>query len=161
MSKFLVPQDRRLRWFELFFRLGFAGEEADPTEAPALRKAIERKSWAQEISVAFLERLPKGDRSLWRRLMLNRDGLVSAADGLPVVLLHGDLVPRNVGVRRTPTEKTIVLIDWELAGVGNAAFDVVHFLGHPFREISDRFELVDYYYERYLSHGGQDMDVMR
>ena len=34
-----------------------------------------------------------------------------------------------------------------LAGIGNPALDIYYFLGHPVREISDRFDLVDYYYE--------------
>ena len=111
--------------------------------------------------IAFLDRLPEKERSLLRQHMLGRDSLVAAAGGLPIVLLHGDLVQRNVGISRKAGDETIVLIDCELAGVGNPAFDVFHFLGHFMREVSDRFELVDHYYERYLSYGGQEMDTSR
>ena len=151
----LVPQEMRLRWFERLFREWFGGAAADPRDSPALRKAKKKfTDGGRETWSAFLDRLPEIDRSIWCKHMQRRDMLVSAASNLPVTFLHGDLIWRNIGVRLATSGNTFVLIDWEIACLGNPAFDLYYFLSEPLRRVSDRVELAEHYYERYLFHGG-------
>lgn len=155
MRSQLVPQERRIRWFESLNREWIGGRGPDPKEPPELRAVKESISSGLPIEKAFLDRLPEKERSVIKKQMLDRDGLVNAASDLPRVLLHGDLVTRNIGIRADADRKAIILIDWELAGEGNPVFDIFQFLGHELREVSDHLELVEHYYDRYRSYGGQ------
>jgi hypothetical protein len=122
---------------------------------------------------AFLDWLPPSDRHLWEDLMCDRRKLVSALGGLPRTLLHGDLGPRNIGLR-WPQERAalsppeLVLIDWEWAGVGPAALDLAPVLwkiplicdpSYGFPEACWSHELPDYYFARYRSAGGSEDDL--
>jgi thiamine kinase-like enzyme len=153
-SAWLVSQERRLRWFEPLWKEWVGGRSAGIDETPYYRAAKAYAERAHGWVLAFLDRLSAADRDLWTRHMVDRDSLVSAARDLPVTLIHGDVVPRNVGLRRAGGEDTFVLIDWELAGVSAPALEVVHFLGHPLRDVTDHWELLDHYYSRYLRHHG-------
>lgn len=156
----LVSQETRLRSFERLFREWFGSTAADPGEPEALRRAKERFTSARrEKHAAFLDRLPPGERATWSRCMQYRDRLVAAASDLPVTLLHGDLVWRNIGVRRTGPETVFVMVDWELACRGNAALDACHMLFQPVLGAADRDGLLQQYYERYQFHGGHRMDA--
>jgi hypothetical protein len=48
-----------------------------------------------------------------------------ACDGLPRTLVHGDFVPKNVRVRSSAGEPTLVILDWETAGYGIPAPDLL------------------------------------
>jgi len=152
---FLVPLERYLRRFEGLYREWYTDQKSDPRESEALQAAKRLVSTYREVWDTFLDKLPLSDRDHWMKQMLNRNALVAAADGLPVTLLHGDLAPRNVGIRREPAGDTIVLIDWEVAGIGLPTLDVVMF--HiPFRDVTGKaMELLDYYFGRYATCGGR------
>jgi hypothetical protein len=151
----LVSRIRRLQWLEDLDREWIGGIAPDPAQSPLLRAAKESVAWARGPLQAFLDWLPQQDRTLWCRLMMDRAGLVMVSARLPETLLHGDVTPRNIGIR-PGREDTIVLIDWELCGAGSHAFDIVHYLGNPpLRGATNRVELLEHYYGRYLSCGGR------
>ena len=158
MAARLVSQERRMRWFESLIREWFAGATPDSTESENIRAAKAQLAWAQELESAFLSRLTEKTRSLLLRNTFGRNVIVDAAIGLPKVLIHEDLDILNVGLDLDDDNGTVILIDWELASVANAAQDPIYFLGNPLREVSSKFDIVDYYYDRYRSHGGQAMN---
>jgi len=157
----LVSRERRLRWLEDLYREWLGNAAVDPNERPELRKAkssLERMG-ARGVLNAFLEWLPGNDRAAWQKHMLDRRGLIAAAADLPEALLHGDVTPRNVGIRQGAGEDIVLLIDWELSGRGTPAFDVVHFMGNPpLRAATNSVELLEHYYECYIAHGGNALD---
>ncbi|MEU5155262.1 phosphotransferase [Glycomyces sp. NPDC021274] len=53
------------------------------------------------------------------------EALADRAARLPPTLVHGDFTPRNTGLDST---QTLVLIDWEHAGVGPVGFDLATFV---------------------------------
>jgi aminoglycoside phosphotransferase (APT) family kinase protein len=55
----------------------------------------------------------------------------------PVTLVHNDLAPKNVLVDRAQSPTRICFVDWEMAGVGCGALDLVH-LTHGLDPGSDR-----------------------
>jgi hypothetical protein len=151
----LVSRIRRLQWLEDLDREWIGGIAPDPSESPQLRAAKESVAWARGPLQAFLDWLPQLDRTPWCRLMMDRAGLVAVSARLPETLLHGDVTPRNIGIR-PGREDTIVLIDWELCGAGSHAFDIVHYLGNPpLRGATNRVELLEHYYGRYVGCGGR------
>jgi len=154
----LVPQEMRLRRFEGVFREWLGGPSMDRHDSPPMHRAKEYFSSRRANYLTFLERLPKEDRRTWVKHMQDRDSLVTVASDLPVSLLHGDLKVGNIGLVRTPSAGRFVLIDWEIACLGNPALDVYQLLSEPFIRESDRVEIADYYFDRYLFHGGRSMD---
>jgi thiamine kinase-like enzyme len=159
LRKQIVPQERRLRWFEQLCQEWFGGESRAETDSPALRKAKNQISEvAREVFLSFIARLPKESRIIWQNYMQHRDSLVSEASRLPVTFLHGDLLWKNIGLRQEASKQTFVLIDWEIATLGHPAFDVYYFISEPFRAVNVWDELFEYYYERYQFYGGSDMN---
>jgi len=155
----LVPQARRLRWFEELCQEWFTGKSQTETDSLALREAKDKISRvAREIFLSFIDHLPKESRMNWKNHMQHRESLVSEASKLPVTFLHGDLLWKNIGLSPEISKQTFVLIDWEIATLGHPALDVYYFISEPFRAIDVWDELFDYYYARYQFHGGSDMD---
>lgn len=151
----LVPQDTRLRWLEPLYNVCIGGKSLQ-TYSPDLQHGIEStKHFFWEFVNPFLEWLPENDRSLWKRLMVNRDGLVEAAAHLPYGIIHGDFAPGNIGIRTKNGQKDLVLIDWQLTGVGAAPFDLIHFMSEGPSRLSDSTDLIKYYYDRYRTFGGE------
>jgi thiamine kinase-like enzyme len=50
-------------------------------------------------------------------------------DPMPRVLVHGDLAKKNMRVRTGPNEDVLLVFDWEMAGIGPPALDLIQFLG--------------------------------
>jgi hypothetical protein len=85
---------------------------------------------------AFLDWLAPGNRQLWEELLCDRRALLAALQGVPHTLMHGDPDDRNIGlccpqgagdaVQGAGSPPELVLIDWEVIGVGPAAFDVAY-----------------------------------
>ena len=117
---------------------------------------------AEKAVLAFLDWLPEDDRSLWQKHMCNREALVEAHKGLPQTLLHGDLSLPHIGLRWEKDNPEILLIDWELLGIGSAAIDVATYINRALDfegGINNGTEtLPDYYYDRYKAHGGTAFD---
>jgi thiamine kinase-like enzyme len=91
--------------------------------------------------------------------MTSRDSILRVSRGLPETLIHGDAQPENVGIRLSKPQETLVLIDWELAGPGMPAWELVHHLWNlPLRPATNEPGLLDCYYQRYCLHGGTAMD---
>jgi aminoglycoside phosphotransferase (APT) family kinase protein len=66
---------------------------------------------------------------LGMRLKTSVMGAAWAADLLaraPATLVHNDLSPKNIIVERSSRPARVYLLDWELAGIGCAALDIVH-----------------------------------
>lgn len=155
----LVPQERRLRWFEPLCQEWFGDKARADSDSPALRKAKDLlEKVAREPFLNFMDRLPENYRINWLNHMQNREGLVSEASKLPATFLHGDLLWKNIGLRHETTGNAFVLIDWEIATLGHHAFDVYYFVTEPFRPVDVWDELFDYYYGRYLFHGGSELN---
>ena len=75
-------------------------------------------------------------------------------------MLHGDVTPRNIGIREIDGVDTVVLIDWELSSIGTPALDLIHYLGNPpLRPATNNTTLLDNYFEQYISHGGSALDA--
>ncbi len=73
--------------------------------------------------VAILEEVVTQCRLLadcWHRLE-------RLCDGMPRTLVHGDFVAKNIRVRREPEGLALLTFDWEVAGWGIAAADLVQF----------------------------------
>jgi thiamine kinase-like enzyme len=131
---------------------------------------------------AFVDWLPRTDRSALRELLYRREPLVAALAAFPRTLLHGDADDRNIGLRQPAGHATpngsaglspeLVLIDWEWIAAGPPALDVARLCGsaaavcdpsQPRPEALFSDELPDYYFERYRAHGGAlaDRDTWR
>lgn len=50
--------------------------------------------------------------------------LVGACGRAPETLVHGDLIQKNVMLRRTPGGVRVMVVDWECAGIGSPAADL-------------------------------------
>jgi aminoglycoside/choline kinase family phosphotransferase len=121
--------------------------------------------WARSACSAFIESIPRQNRELWRKHIRNREALVAAFGEYAQVLVHGDLNERNAGIRKTDGNGEVYIVDWEWAGMGAAAIDVVCFVYHFFlifnndRHVADEVEKLEgYYFDRYIARGGQKMD---
>ena len=154
-KRILLPLEVRLRWFEPLFRDWFGTCAPTKSETPTIAETHARISGAiRKVYSVFLDRLPWNTRTRWKNHMQNRDGLVAEAHKLPMTILQGDLIWRNIGLRREKPENTFVLIDWEFATLGHHAFDVYYFIAEPFRPINIWEELLEYYFTRYRFYGG-------
>lgn len=172
VKRHLLSQERRLRELENLFREWFGSVDSNHLDSPALREANAARvagsdQWASKANftahrrgnyIAFLRRLPTKDRSIWMRHMQCRDALVEAASVLPQTLLHGDLNWRNIGLCRSGSENSFILIDWEDATLGSHAFDVISLISGPVFSIHELSSLEDHYFERYTFHGGRLLD---
>lgn len=69
------------------------------------------------------------DAELGRHLKRSVTGAGWAADLLaraPATLVHNDLSPKNIIVERSSRPARVHVLDWELAGIGCGALDIVH-----------------------------------
>lgn len=57
------------------------------------------------------------------------DGIERFCSRMPQTLVHGDLLVQNARVRRGPAGISLVVLDWEAAGWGIPAADLVQFVG--------------------------------
>jgi hypothetical protein len=57
-------------------------------------------------------------------LSLNWEQFASVSEGMPVTLVHGDFITKNVGVRSNQDGITLLPFDWEKAGWGSPAEDI-------------------------------------
>ncbi len=87
------------------------------------------QQWLQSKQVAALS-------AALRELTANAQALVTAAlplwQGVAPTPIHGDLKLENV----IESLGTVVLLDWEMFGLGDAAYDVAHFLQMSQRDLS-------------------------
>ncbi len=127
---------------------------------PRTLQSEEDFDFARKFFKSFFDWLPAPDRQLWEDHLCDSTALTRMMADLPVSLLHGDLDKRNIGLRRKGDTAEVFLIDWEWSGIGSPAFDVVQLInavdnvgGVP----DGTPRLSDYYYERYLAHGGSRM----
>ena len=72
-----------------------------------------------------------GDRSALERILLcfdvleqNWHRIEECCDGLPWALVHGDLQPKNIMTRNTPSGVAFLPLDWEESGWGPPAVDL-------------------------------------
>lgn len=84
------------------------------------------------------------------------DQVISILVNQDKVLVHGDFSPKNVIVRK---DKSICVLDWEVAHAGNPAFDVAFMLSHLFlKTIHFRNDSLSYenlatkFYKSYCNH---------
>lgn len=165
--QWLYSQEARLHWGVDCHLKWLEQEYTEVADRERLRQfgtfCPDSLEWARPAVTAFLESVPHQDRDLWRKHVCNREALVAALDKYPQVLLHGDLTHRNVGIRRVNGDDEVYLIDWEWAGVGFPAIDVVYLVYHFYlidgndpQAAKDADGLKDYYFSRYIAHGGQN-----
>jgi aminoglycoside phosphotransferase (APT) family kinase protein len=57
-------------------------------------------------------------------LSSNWEQFASLCEEMPKTLVHGDFIPKNVGVRSTQAGITLLPFDWEKAGWGSPAEDI-------------------------------------
>jgi aminoglycoside phosphotransferase (APT) family kinase protein len=75
----------------------------------------------------------------------------------PLSLVHGDLRLSNIllGSHRQPSEQTLALIDWELAGRGDPAWDtgwvLAEILASRLQNLSEAFPLVREFWSEYVA----------
>ncbi len=157
-QKWLLPQEARLKCLADFFSQCIDGQTSSGTILKGIRTRLTGYfDWAPKQLLAFLDWLSKPDRRLWEQHLCHRQALIEAFSTLPQTFLHGDTDPRNVGLRWRGKQIDILLIDWEWIGTGSPALDVMKFFLN-FTDIDLAQSLSDYYYDRYVSHGGKAMD---
>jgi ATP-binding cassette subfamily B protein len=64
--------------------------------------------------------------------------LASVCDALPRTLVHGDLVPKNLRIKRESSSIGLAIFDWETAGLGSQAPDLAQLLEPERSEITLR-----------------------
>jgi hypothetical protein len=148
-------------------------------KTPVGRRGKGDPEWERERRAdmhTFLDWLPPEDRLLWEELLYDRRRLSAAFQGVPHTLIHGDPDPRNVGLRWPSGEgdsgqsvarsTEVILVDWELVGIGPAAFDAAYVLwwlpmvcdpSQSSPEFCWSDELPEYYFDRYVVAGGKEL----
>lgn len=136
--------------------------ESDPDDADAAALGVQLARLHQAPVPAFLPDLPAMLRRRWRhgptrpismppalRATIRQADTVleQAAKLAPAVFLHGDLIAGNVLWRRSGP----VLIDWELAAVGTAWWDLAHLQAH-----AERFDAAAIDMDQLVAGYGQD-----
>ena len=161
----LLPQERRL-WcgaalYSLLLDLEPASDSpADESQRRLLKTSPSLSSSLQETIKAFISALPLSSRDFWLHYMTDRSKLIDCFAEFPRSLIHGDLVPDNIGLCQG--RKKLVMIDWEWFGEGTPAFDAHHFLsGHTgqFFDFASNAEsrqepLRNYFLDRFVEYGG-------
>lgn len=167
--RWLFSQEARLHWVVDCYLKWLGEEHTGAVDRENLRRfKMSCPDGLGEIRpnvLAFLESVPRQDRDLWKQHMLHREALAAAFSQHSQVLLHGDMNERNNGIRRINGDDEVYLVDWEWVGMGAPAIDVVSFVwhfalfGHNDRQATDvAAALQDYYFCRYIAHGGQKTD---
>lgn len=150
----LIQQETRL-WSGADLYADCLGQE------PRHPEQVPDKPLARRRVKIFLNWLSEPDRVIWEKHLPDREVLVKACSNLPQTLLHGDLDPRNIGLRWRNVDPHLLLIDWEWIGVGSPALDVRHAIESGIAidaTDDDSQQLADFYFDRYLAHGGKLMD---
>jgi aminoglycoside phosphotransferase (APT) family kinase protein len=88
------------------------------------------QAWAERAVVA-VGRLYPGIAASLARVVERSQAATALLAAQPVTLVHNDLAPKNVVV----ADDRVAIVDWELAGAGCGALDLVHLAyGLPARE---------------------------
>lgn len=161
----LLPQERRLWCNASLYRIALDLEPishapSDKGQRHFLKNNPSMSKRLQESAKVFISALPKKYREFWRHHMVDRSELQNRFADFPRSLIHGDVVPDNIGLCHD--REKLVMIDWEWLGVGTPAFDAHHFLReymHQFAQLVPDAEarqepLRNYFYDRYIENGG-------
>ncbi|MBI4317241.1 MAG: phosphotransferase [Chloroflexi bacterium] len=92
--------------------------------------------WAHRAVSVVAERSPDLAANL-DAVVRNYDLVTDLITSQPLTLVHNDLSPKNVIADRSRTPARIIFVDWEMAGVGCGALDLVH-LKYGLDRASDR-----------------------
>ena len=79
--------------------------------------AIDGSKPTEARELAQLDRLLSRVEATWATVE-------EATESLPHTLVHGDLQPKNLRIRRTGTSLDLIALDWEMAGYGLPAADL-------------------------------------
>ena len=116
----------------------------------------------QPAREAFYRTLPNAEARMWKSHECNRSALIAAFAEFPTTLVHGDFYPSNTGLRVIDGAILVTLIDWEWIGNGCCPLDVAKLLTEGAVLSHADFDsqgLANYYFERYLAHGGARYDI--
>ena len=75
--------------------------------------------------------------SLFRHVEQNWQLIALRCSEMPATVLHGDFVPKNIRVKGGATGDYIVALDWETAGWGIPALDILSGVITPYRGFGD------------------------
>lgn len=154
----LVTDSMRLSRGELLARHldGFPLSKSDLIKIENIKGWIEGAR-IQNARVSFYNSLSESDAVLWKHHETDRSTLITEFNKYPKTLVHGDFWPFNIGLHTENSEEKLILIDWEWIGNGCSSLDVAKLLSTgaalDYKEFNSR-KLADYYFERYIAHGG-------